>query len=209
MEIRPEEISWQSLYKIMVGSIVPRPIGWISTINLNGQANLAPFSFFNMAGANPPHLIFCPMVRGTDGSRKDTYNNIKETGEFVANIVTEALADAMNITSTEFPPEVDEFAASGLTRSPSVAVRPPRVAESPVHYECRLTHIVDLSDQPGASSVIIGRVVHLHVEDSILFGGDKIDLLKLQPIGRLAGSSYCRVTDLFELVRPPSHIVTE
>jgi flavin reductase (DIM6/NTAB) family NADH-FMN oxidoreductase RutF len=209
MEIQPEEIRWQSLYKIMIGSIVPRPIGWISTVDLDGLANLAPFSFFNIAGANPPHLIFCPMVRGSDGMRKDTYNNIKETGEFVANIVTESLAEAMNITSTEFPPGVDEFAASGLTPAPSVAVRPPRVAESPIHYECRLTHMIDLSDLPGTSSVIIGRVVHLHVDDSLLIGGDKIDLLKLQPIGRLAGSAYCRVTDLFEMVRPPSQIMTE
>jgi flavin reductase (DIM6/NTAB) family NADH-FMN oxidoreductase RutF len=102
---------------------------------------------------------------------------------------------------------VNEFQAAGLSAAPSVAVRPPRVAESPVHFECQVAHIVDLGDGPGSGSVVIGRVVHLHVDDRVVFGGDKIDLAKLRPIGRLAGHSYCRVTDLFELVRPPSQIV--
>lgn len=209
MELNPESIPWQTLYKLMTGSIVPRPIGWISTVNVDGQPNLAPFSFFNMAGANPPHLVFCPMVRGSDGMRKDTCNNIRQMGEFVANIVTEELVEAMNRTSTEFPAEVDEFTFAGLTPAASVVVRPPRVAESPIHFECKLAHLIDLGDQPGASSVIIGRVVHVHVDESVLLGGDKIDLLKLKPVGRLAGSSYCRVTDLFDLVRPPTQIVAK
>jgi flavin reductase (DIM6/NTAB) family NADH-FMN oxidoreductase RutF len=208
MEIDPENIPWKSIYKIMIGSIVPRPIGWISTVNEHGQPNLAPFSFFNAAGANPPHLVICPMIRGEDGKTKDTYNNIRQTGEFVANIVTETLAAAMNITSTEFPAGVDEFAISGLTPVPSAIVHPPRVLESPIHYECRLAHLIDLGDQPGASSVIVGRVVHIHVSDSVLKDTDKIDLSRLRPIGRLAGSGYCRVTDLFEMTRPPSKLVT-
>lgn len=209
MEIHPDSVPWKSLYKIMIGSILPRPIGWISTINQAGQPNLAPFSFFNAAGANPPYLVFCPMIRGEDGNPKDTYNNIRQTGEFVANIVTEELALAMNITSTDFPADVDEFSAAGLTPMPSVAVQPPRVAESPIHYECKLAHLIDLGDLPGSSSVIIGRVVHLHVDDRLFVDGDKIDLARLQPIGRLAGSGYCRVTDLFQMTRPASRIVTE
>jgi len=194
------------MYKLMIGSIVPRPIGWISTINASGQPNLAPFSFFNAVCPNPPTVLFCTQVRATDSSEKDTIRNVRMSGEFVVNIVTESTAEAMNITSTEFPPDVDEFAAAGLTPEPSLKVRPPRVAESPIHYECTLTQIVDLGSEPGGGSIVIGRVVHLHVRSELLIGDDKIDIERLQPIGRLAGSGYCRVTDLFSMTRPPSQI---
>lgn len=206
MEITPEMLPWQSIYKLMIGSIVPRPIGWISTVDEAGRPNLAPFSFFTAAGANPPHVLFAPMIRDTDGQRKDTVHNARTTGEFVVNIVGEPLAGRMNITATEFPAEVNEFEAAGLTAVPSLTVRPPRVAESLVHFECQVAQIVDLGSQPGAGSIVIGRVLHIHVDDSLLIGSDKIDLAKLQPIGRLAGSGYCRVTDLFDLPRPPSQI---
>ena len=206
MDISPEALPWQSVYKIMIGSILPRPIGWISSIDELGRQNLAPFSFFNAICGNPPHVLFCPMIRGTDKHVKDTLRNVRATGEFVVNIVTEALAEAMNLTATELPPEVDEFELAGLTPSPSAAVRPPRVAESPVHFECRVTQIVDIGDQPGAGSVVIGRVVHLHVAERVLFGGDKIDLEQLRPIGRLAGYAYCHVTDIFKMVRPPTQV---
>ena len=206
MEYSPDSLPWQSLYKLMIGSIVPRPIGWISTVSENGQPNLAPFSFFNAVCPNPPHVLFTPMIRGTDRQPKDTLHNIRRTGEFVVNIVTEELAEAMNLTSTELPPEVDEFLYGRLEMTPALMVRPPRVAESPVHYECRLAQIIDFGDQPGAGSLVIGRVVHLHVADRVLIGDDKIDLMALKPIGRLAGSSYCRVTDVFDLPRPPSQI---
>ncbi len=209
LEIAPEALPWQSLYKIMIGSIVPRPIGWISSVDSNGRHNLAPFSFFNAICANPPSVLFCPMVRSTDGSHKDTLNNVRETGEFVVNIVSEFLAEAMNLTAGEYPADVDEFALAHLTPVPSVKVRPPRVGESLIHYECTLTQIVDLGDQPGAGSVVIGRVVHVHVADEVLIGADKIDLAKLQPIGRLAGTSYARVTDIFDLMRPPSQIANK
>jgi len=206
----PDAPTWQSVYKVMIGSIVPRPIGWVSTVDEQGQANLAPFSFFNAVCPNPPHVLFCPMTRGTDLASKDTLANIRATGEFVVNIVTERLALAMNITATELPAGVDEFEAAGLKKMPSAAVRPPRVAESPVHFECRLAQIIDLGNpgEAGSGHVVIGRVVHLHVDESVLFDGDKIDLARLQPIGRLAGSAYTRVTDLFEMVRPPSQIAT-
>ncbi len=131
MEISPSTLPWQSLYKLMIGSIVPRAIGWVSTVDEAGEPNLAPFSFFTAAGANPPHVLFCPMIRSTDGQPKDTLHNVRTTGEFVVNIVTEALGPQMNLTSTEFPAEVNEFAAAGLTPVPSSVVRPPRVGESP------------------------------------------------------------------------------
>jgi flavin reductase (DIM6/NTAB) family NADH-FMN oxidoreductase RutF len=203
MEISPEAISPASMYKLLVGSVVPRPIGWISSISETGVYNLAPFSFFNVASANPPHVLFCPTVRGTDGGRKDTLHNIRETGEFVVNIVTAQLGDAMNLTATEFPPDVDEFAMAGLTAVPSAVVRPPRVGESPIHFECQLAQIVDL----GGGHVVIGRVVHVHVDDRVLIGGDKIDVTALQPIGKLAGNAYTRVTDLFDLIRPPTQLL--
>lgn len=206
MEIKPDTVPWQSIYKIMIGSIVPRPIGWISTVDLEGRSNLAPFSFFNAACANPPHVLFSPMIRSTDCQAKDTLQNVRKTGEFVVNIVTEDIAEAMNITSTEFPHTVDEFEEAGLTPVPSAVVRPQRVYESPIHYECKVTQIIDLGDQSGAGSIVIGQVLYIHVNDEVLIGGDKIDLNRLKPIGRLAGAGYCRVTDIFEMVRPVSQI---
>lgn len=207
MEIIPSSLPWQSIYKLMIGSIAPRPIGWISTVDEGGRPNLAPFSFFNAAGANPPHVLFCPMVRDTDGQRKDTVNNVRATGEFVVNIFGEALAGQMNLTSTEFAADVNEFEAAGLTAAPSLVVRPPRVLESPMHYECQVAQIVELGQEPGAGCIVIGRVLHIHVADELLVGGDKIDIAALQPIGRLAGNGYCRVAPaMFDLARPASQI---
>lgn len=206
MEADPASLPWKSVYKILIGSVVPRPIGWISTVDAAGVANLAPFSFFNAVSSRPPMVLFCPTVRATDRSPKDTLRNLRLTGEFVVNIVTESLAEAMNLTSTEFPPEVDEFEAAGLTAAPSAVVAPPRVAESPIHFECRVHQIVEVGAEPGGGSVVLGRIVHLHVDASVLVGDDKIDLRALRPIGRLAGGAYCRVTEIFEMPRPPSQL---
>lgn len=208
MEIDPDAYPWSSIYKILIGAVVPRPIGWISSLDESGRRNLAPFSFFNAVCARPPHVVFSPMIRETDAGEKDTLRNVRATGEFVVNIVTEAIAEAMNVSSTEFPREVDEFTAAGLTAAPSVAVKPPRVAESPVHFECRVAHLLPLGEGPGAATLVVGRVVHLHVDPSVLLDGDKIDLDRLQPIGRLSGAGYCRVTDRFEMKRPPSQIAS-
>jgi flavin reductase (DIM6/NTAB) family NADH-FMN oxidoreductase RutF len=206
MEISPDALPRQSIYKILIGSVVPRPIGWISTVNASGQPNLAPFSFFNVVCPKPPTVLFCPMIRGTDGCPKDTLNNVKATGEFVVNIVTEPLMQAMNLSSTEFPVFVNEFEAAGLSAAPSRVVRPPRVGESPIHFECKLNQIVEIGDQPGGGSVVIGTILHIHIDQRVLIGEDKINWAELKPIGRLAGHSYTRVTDLFEMVRPPSQI---
>jgi flavin reductase (DIM6/NTAB) family NADH-FMN oxidoreductase RutF len=206
MEISPEALSRQSIYKILIGSVVPRPIGWISTVNLAGQPNLAPFSFFNVVCPKPPTVLFCPMIRGTDGNTKDTLNNVKATGEFVVNIVSEELASVMVATSVEIAPDVNEFELTGLETTPSIVVRPPRVSKSLIHFECKVTQIVEIGNQPGGGSVVIGEIVHLHVDECVLFDEDKIDLAALRPIGRLAGSAYVRVTDLFEMERPKSQI---
>jgi flavin reductase (DIM6/NTAB) family NADH-FMN oxidoreductase RutF len=131
---------------------------------------------------------------------------VRATGEFVVNIVTEDLAEAMNLSSVEALPGMNEFEFAGLTAAPSVMVKPPRVAESPIHFECRVKQIVEISDQPGGGSLVIGTVIHFHVDERVLVGGDKINLSALKPIGRLAGGAYVRVTDLFELERPKSQI---
>ncbi len=206
MDLNPETLPNTSVYKILTGAVLPRPIGWISSLDEDGRPNLAPFSFFNVVCSRPATVVFCPLIRGTDGGMKDTLRNVRATGEFVVNIVTEELAQAMNLTSVEAPPGLNEFEFAGLHPAPSAAIRPPRVAESPIHFECRVRQIVEISDGPGGGSLVIGTVVHLHVDERVLTGGDKIDLTALKPIGRLAGGMYTRVTDLFELERPKSMI---
>jgi flavin reductase (DIM6/NTAB) family NADH-FMN oxidoreductase RutF len=185
----------------MVGVIVPRPIAFVSTISPDGTLNLAPFSFFTGISANPPVICFSPMVRGSDGARKDTLRNIEAVKEFVVNVVSEEFADKMNICSTEFPAEVDEFSASGLTPVPSELVKPPRVKESHINMECRLVQIVDVSAKPLGGSLVIGEVLRFHVDDALI-DNYKIDPDLLHPIGRMGGPTYTRTTDRFDLQRP-------
>ena len=200
MEISPIGQSTSALQKLLNGSVIPRPIGWISTLNADGRPNLAPFSYFTVVCVNPPHILFCPGRRGQQAVEKDSLANARRQGEFVVNIVTEELATAMNLTSSEVGPEVDEFELAGLTAQSAAAVTPPRVAESPIHFECRVTHIVDVSDGPSGGSIVVGNVVHIHVDDALLMG-DKINISELHAIGRLAGAGYARVTDVFDMTR--------
>lgn len=148
MIINPSEHDYRDIYKLMVGLIVPRPIAFVSTISADGVRNLAPFSFFTGISANPPVICFSPMVRGTDGSRKDTLRNVEAVKEFVVNVVSEEFAEKMNVCSTEFPADVDEFEMSGLTPVASDLVKPPRVQESHISMECRLVEIVEVSSKP-------------------------------------------------------------
>ena len=201
MEISPIGQSTSALQKLLNGSVIPRPIGWISTLNADGRPNLAPFSYFTVVCVNPPHILFCPGRRGQQAVEKDSLANARRQGEFVVNIVTEELATAMNLTSSEVGPDVDEFELAGLTAQSAAAVTPPRVAESPIHFECRVTHIVDVSDGPSGGSIVVGNVVHIHVDDALLMG-DKINISELNAIGRLAGAGYARVTDVFDMPRP-------
>ena len=204
MIVDPAATEPRNVYKLMVAAIVPRPIAFVSTIGADGILNLAPFSFFTAASADPPVICFAPMIRATgarDGGRKDTLRNIQATGEFVVNIVSEEFANQMNICSTEFPPEIDEFQASGLTPIPSDLVLPPRVKESHVHMECRLLEIVDVSAKPLGGSLVLGQVLRFHVDDG-WFDNFQLDPDKLRPIGRMGGSTYTRTSDRFEMVRP-------
>lgn len=206
MKLRPEELPEREVYKLMTGAIVPRAIAWVSTINAAGQPNLAPFSFFTAVCALPPTILFCPGVRKITGQPKDTLNNILATGEFTVNFVTEALAEAMNITATELPPDVDEFRRAGLTAVPGDMVNVPYVAESPIHFECKLNQVVTVSDQPGGGSVVIGTIVYIRVDDRIWREGNKLDFNAYQAIGRLTGAGYCRVNDFFDMERLPPEI---
>jgi flavin reductase (DIM6/NTAB) family NADH-FMN oxidoreductase RutF len=181
--------------------IVPRPIAFVSTVSAAGILNLAPFSFFTGVSANPPVVCFAPMIRGRDGGRKDTLVNIETTREFVVNVVSEEFAQQMNVCAAEFPPEVDEFQASGLTPVPSDLVRPPRVKESHVNMECRLLEIVNVSAKPLGGSLVLGQVVRFHIEDGF-FNDYQVDPDKLRPIARMGGSTYARTTDRFDMVRP-------
>jgi flavin reductase (DIM6/NTAB) family NADH-FMN oxidoreductase RutF len=201
MTITPSEHDYRDIYKLMVGAIVPRPIAFVSTISPEGIRNLAPFSFFTGISANPPVICFCPMNRGSDGGRKDTLRNIEAVKEFVVNVVSEEFAEQMNVSSAEFPPEVDEFEVSGLTPVASDLVKPPRVKESHINMECRLVQIVDVSAKPLGGSLVIGEVLRFHIDDA-LFQNYKIDPDKLHAIGRMGGPTYTRTTDRFDMIRP-------
>jgi len=190
------------VYKLLIGSIVPRPIAFVSTVDPDGNRNLAPFSFFNAICANPPLVCFSPVYKGGDKlEMKDTLRNIRETGEFVVNIVSEDFAAAMNATSGEYPPDVDEFVIAGLTAIPSVKVKPMRVAESRIHMECELKQILTLSEKPLGGNLVIGEVLLFHMDDRII-DGFRIDAEQLQAIGRMGGPTYARTTDRFDLARP-------
>jgi len=198
--IEPDSAGFPNVYKVMVSSIVPRPIAFVSTVNPEGIYNLAPFSFFTAASINPPVVCFCPLRRA-DGRQKDTLNNIEQNGDFVVNIVSEEFIEQMNATSAEFPPDVDEFRVSGLTPVPSDLVKAPRVKESHVSMECRLFRIFEISDRPSGGSIVTGEIVRLHVDDACI-DNVRIDPDKLRAVGRMAGTTYVRTADRFDLARP-------
>ncbi|EDL65285.1 flavin reductase family protein [Bacillus sp. SG-1] len=201
MEMKPETLEWKDAYKMLVGSIVPRPIAFVSTVDDNGRANLAPFSFFTAISADPMLVCFSPMRRGTDGSKKDTLNNIESTKEFVINVVSEEFAEQMNNTAIEFEAGVDEFEETGLTKIPSVMVAPPAVKESKVQLECSLHQVLHFGEEAGAGSLVIGKVKYVRVDDELYYKG-RIDTEKLKPVGRMAGQMYTKpMAETFEMVR--------
>ena len=189
------------VYGYLVGIVTPRPIGWVSTVDREGRVNLAPFSFFNVFGANPPVVVFSPTLR-RDGTRKDTLLNVEATGEFVLNAAVESLAEAVNLTSAELPPGRSEADLAGLSLVPSVKVAPPRVSDSPAHLECKLLQIVAIGDGPMAANLVIGEVVAIHIDDAVIGDDGRVDPRKLKTIARLGGDWYCRTSDLFALKRP-------
>jgi len=203
MHVVPSELPHRDFYRILIGAVGPRPIAWVSTIDRDGQPNIAPFSFFNAITSKPPLLGFSPGLRKIDDAShpKDTLSNIRETREFVINVVTYDLADKMNLTSGDYPHEVNEFELAKLTPAPSEKVKPPRVAESPVNFECKLERIIDFGTEWPSSSLVIGEIVCVHLNDGVLkdgrFDGNALDL-----IGRMGGNQYARTTERFEMERP-------
>jgi flavin reductase (DIM6/NTAB) family NADH-FMN oxidoreductase RutF len=190
-----------TVYQALVGIVTPRPIAWVTTIDDEGRVNLAPFSFFNAFGANPPVVVFSPVLR-RDGSRKDTLLNLGMVPEFVLNAAVEDLAEPMNASARELPHGQSEAEYAGLTLQPSEKVRPPRVAESPVHMECRMRQIMSIGDGPIATNLVIGEVLLIDIDDAVLDPSGRVDPRKLRTIARLGGDFYCRSTDLFEMKRP-------
>jgi flavin reductase (DIM6/NTAB) family NADH-FMN oxidoreductase RutF len=203
VKVDPRTISPDAAYHWMVASIVPRPIAWVSTLNEDGSANLAPFSFFTGVGSDPPTCLFCAGRKGRVevGDRKDTWANVQRTGEYVIHIVSDALAQQMNLTSKEYPHGFDEFAVAGVTKAPSERVTPPRVLEAPVAMECRLLQIHEVGEPDDGTAVIIGEVLFWHVHDDVVTGG-RIDAGKLDAVGRMGGALYTRTRDRFDMPRP-------
>ncbi len=201
-QLDPQTLGQRETYKLLIGCVVPRPIAWVSTLDLSGVRNLAPFSFFNAIGSNPPAVnISVSYVGGLD-QRKDTLRNISDTGEFVVNIVDEELAQAMNATSANYPPDVDEFEIAGVAAVPCVTVRPARVAGAPVSLECKLFTLVPVGQGPGSATLVVGVVQMIHVRADIINERYYIDIAKLRPVARLAGASYAYVHETFDMVRP-------
>ena len=197
----PTDKSISETHKLMIGSIVPRPIAFVSTQSNNGENNVAPFSYFNGVCSKPPTIMFAPARRGWDGEEKDTLINIRDTEEFVVNIVSESFAERMVMCSTDFDSDVDEFDVSKLTPVASQKVSPPRVGESKVSFECKLNQIIEIGDgTAGSGFVVIGAIILFHIDDDVYDNG-RILLDKLQPLGRLAGNWYTRTTDTLEIIR--------
>lgn len=200
MQIDPTESSVREIYTLMVQLITPRPIAWVSSVSEAGVTNLAPYSFFNGVGANPPTVVFCP-ANQRDGSPKDSLRNVLETNEFVVNVVSSDDAAVMNQSSANYDSEVSEFEAIGIETLESEKVTPPRIASSRAQFECRLLQHIELGTGPSGANVVIGEIVLLHVADSIISDGI-VDPAKLDNIGRLGGKAYTKTTDRFELDRP-------
>ena len=199
MQFDPQIVAPQSIYKLLIGCVVPRPIAWVSSLSDDALPNLAPFSFFMAVCNNPPTLAFSSGRR--EGNQKDTVRNIEYTQDFVVNLVDDALAEQMNFTSGEYPPAVDEFALTGLTAAPGIKVKAPRVAEAPISMECRVVQILPVGH--GPHSLVLGEIVHFHIRDDLYDPNTgRIDMHRLHPVGRLAGNLYTHVHDIFEMKRP-------
>ena len=200
MKIDPANLDWRDAHILAVGAVVPRPIAFVSTIGEDGVFNVAPFSFFS-AIANKPMLIGFTVASKRDGQKKDTLVNIEFCRDFVLNVVTESLAEAMNQTSKDYPIDVDEFKEIGLIPVEADIVKSPMVGESPINMECRLVQILEFDDAPRRSSFIIGEIVRLHIKDELYINGE-IQMSELKAIGRMGGDLYCRTGDIFEMKKP-------
>ena len=204
LTFNPQAITVQRLHQLLLGSIGPRPIAFASTMNTAGQANLAPFSFFNVFSANPPILIFSPARSGRTNETKDTYKNVKELPEVVINVVNFDMVHQMSLASSPYSPEISEFEKSGLTPIPSETIRPFRVAEAPVQFECRVNEVKELGHEGGAGNLIICEVLRMHVREDLIDEKGLIDQHKIDLVSRMGGDWYCRADEnsMFEIKKP-------
>lgn len=208
LTISPKEIPVPKLHAYLLGAVAPRPIAFASTIDKNGNVNLAPFSFFNCFGSNPPTLIFAPNRRVKDGTNKHTYENVKEISEVVINMVSYAMVQQTSLASTEYPKGVNEFVKAGFTPIPSEKVKPPRVKESPVQFECKVMNVIEMGEQGGAPNLIICEILLLHINENILDNDGRIDQHKIDLVARMGGDLYCRASGdaIFSVEKPTSKL---
>ncbi len=203
ISIDPKSLPVPELHSYLLGAVGPRPIAFASTMDEKGNHNLAPFSFFNVFSANPPILIFSPARSGRNNTTKDTYENAKKIPECVINVVTYDMVHQMSLTSSPYPSHVDEFVKAGFIPVPSETVRPLRVKESPVQFECKIIEVKELGTQGGAGNLIICEVTRIHIREDLLVNG-KIDQRKIDLVARMGGDWYCRAhgSALFEVKKP-------
>jgi flavin reductase (DIM6/NTAB) family NADH-FMN oxidoreductase RutF len=208
LTIDPKEIAVPKLHHYLLGAVGPRPIAFASTVDANGNDNLAPFSFFNVFSANPPILIFSPARSGRTNETKDTYNNVKVHPEVVINVVNYDIVQQMSLASSPFKPGVSEFEKAGFTALASETVAPKRVAESPVQFECKVIEVKELGDQGGAGNLVICEVQRIHIDEGVLNEDQMIDQHKIDLVSRMGGNWYCRADEksMFEITKPITSI---
>jgi len=203
LSILPQEVSTGKLHGYLLSAVSPRPIAFASTVDGVGNVNLSPFSFFNVFSANPPILVFSPARRVRDNTTKHTLENILITKEVVINIVNYDMVQQMSLSSTEYPDGVNEFIKSGLTEVASDIVKPPRVQEAPVQFECKVNDVIALGNQGGAGNLVIAEVVKLHIKETVLDADGKIDANKIDAVARMGGNWYNRSREgMFEVIKP-------
>ena len=202
--IDPAGLPTPQVHGYLLGAVAPRPIAFASTVDEQGNVNLSPFSFFNVFSANPPIMVFSPARRGSNNTTKHTYENVLRVPEVVINIVNHPVVEQMSLSSTEYAEDVNEFVKAGLTEVPSMKVKPPRVAECPVSFECTVEDVIQLGDQGGAGNLVICKVVMIHLQGQYLDENGKLDTTRLDLVGRMGGSWYCRASgeSLFEIPKP-------
>lgn len=202
--INPKDIPVPELFATLLGAIAPRPIAFVSTVDENGNHNLAPFSFFNAFGANPPTIVFSPSRKGRDNTTKHTYENVKIIPEAVVNVVNYEMVHQTSLSSNDFPRDVSEFEKAGFTPIESELIKPMRVKESPVQMECKVVQVIETGDQASAGNLVICEIIKIHIKEDILTPEGKINQHKIDLVGRLGGNYYCRASGsaLFEVAKP-------
>ena len=204
IQIDPKSIPVPKLHHYLLGAVGPRPIAFASTVDEEGNPNLAPFSFFNVFSANPPILIFSPERSGRTNTTKDTYNNVKKVPQVVINVVNYDIVHQMSLASSPYPAGISEFEKSGLTPLPSLVVKPYRVKESPVQFECEVKEVIELGTEGGAGNLVVCEVVKIHISEEILDENEMIDQRKIDLVARMGGDWYCRAheSSMFEITKP-------